>query len=75
MYGVRYKRVCIKFPGIGSHRCRTVPERQHESCMHSVKLDTDSITFLRTVLYVYHPILKNLIKTLLYLTPYIKEYI
>jgi hypothetical protein len=27
MYGVRYKKVCIKFPGIGSHRYRTVPRR------------------------------------------------
>jgi hypothetical protein len=31
--GVMCKRVCIKFPGIGSHRYRTVHRRPHESCM------------------------------------------
>ena len=39
MHGVRCKRVCIKFPGIGSCRYRTVPRRPHDCWkkLHSSK--------------------------------------
>src|SRR5882762_8305297 len=68
MQGVRCKRVCIKFPGIGSCRYRTVPRRPHMIVERNSTQVLDFITCLSTVLYICHPTLGNLMQTLLHLT-------